>query len=285
MEKVNLNNIKEVNMAKTKKKPLKVAKHNSLINIKSEEDFTVHQKKLICSLIANIMPNEQAFVKKSVAISELGFIDDNDKNHVWFKKEFLKLLKMPFIIPNSDGVYVNWFSSLQYKRGVITYTFDPQLSDFLLSLKGECTLYSLDNVLRLKSNYSITLYEMLMKHKNMAYKNLIIEIDQIREYLFIPKSYQNKDVIRLISKIQKEIMENTSIQFDFEIIKKGASFHSISFKVKNNKKIRDVSYGNQDQKETIDLLKNGTQKTFDIGQNEELKSSVKEALKSLKVSL
>lgn len=271
-------------MAKITKKPLKVAKHNSLINIKSEEDFTVHQKKLICSLISNIMPNEKEFVKKSVAISELGFIKDDSKNHTWFKKEFLKLLKMPFVIPNSDGVYVNWFSSLQYKRGVITYTFDPQLSDFLLSLKGEFTLYYLDNVLRLKSNYSITLYEMLMKHKNMAYKNLIVEIEKLREYLFIPKSYRNNDVIKLLFKIQKEIMENTSIQFDFEIIKEGAAFHSINFKIKNNKKIKDVAYGNQEQKETIDLLKNGTQKTFDIGQDENIKSSVKAALKSLKVS-
>ena len=129
-----------------KEEDYKVVKHNSLVNIKGKYQYSVNQLKLICHLIANIKPNEEDFTKKQVSIKELNFIDENTYNHNYFKEEFVRLLEMPFQIPEDEG-WTNWFSYLKYKNGVIEYRFDPALKPFLLNLKENFTSYHLSNVM------------------------------------------------------------------------------------------------------------------------------------------
>ena len=235
-----------------KKNSINVVKHNSLINIKSDEAFTVSQKKLVCHLIANIKPKEVDFSIKEVALKELGFIDDNMQNYTWFRKEFLQLLKMPFVIPN-DGGWANWFSYLKYEKGIIKYSFDPRLKPFLLELKGNFTIYNLDNVLNLKTNYAITLFELLMK--NIRIGKLKIEIEEFIKVMNLP-NYPNGELKRYLTRIQKEIIENTIINFSFEFVKQGAKAKYILFKIKNNASKKDLQ---SNVEETKNLLKNGKQ--------------------------
>lgn len=235
-----------------KKNSINVVKHNSLINIKSDEAFTVSQKKLVCHLIANIKPKEVDFSIKEVALKDLGFIDDNMQNYTWFRKEFLQLLKMPFVIPN-DGGWTNWFSYLKYEKGIIKYSFDPRLKPFLLELKGNFTIYNLDNVLNLKTNYAITLFELLMK--NIRIGKLKIEIEEFIKIMNLP-NYTNGELKRYLTRIQKEIIENTIIKFDFEFVKVGAKAKYILFKIKNNASKKDTQ---SNVEATKNLLENGKQ--------------------------
>ena len=222
-----------------KKEEYKVVKHNDLVNEKPDQPYTLNQLKLICHLIANIKPNEEDFTKKQVSIKELNFIDENTYNHNYFKEEFVRLLEMPFQIPEDEG-WTNWFSYLKYKNGVIEYRFDPALKPFLLNLKENFTLYHLSNVMNLKSNYAILTFELLAQARNQGYRNITIK--EYRELLKIPDSYLNADILRLIKKVQKEIRDRTNLQFDFAFKKMGKAFHSINFVVKNNKKVAGVTY-------------------------------------------
>ena len=222
-----------------KEEDYKVVKHNSLVNIKGKYQYSVNQLKLICHLIANIKPNEEDFTKKQVSIKELNFIDENTYNHNYFKEEFVRLLEMPFQIPEDEG-WTNWFSYLKYKNGVIEYRFDPALKPFLLNLKENFTSYHLSNVMNLKSNYAILTFELLAQARNQGYRNITIK--EYRELLKIPDSYLNADILRLLKKVQKEIRDRTNLQFDFAFKKMGKAFHSINFVVKNNKKVAGVTY-------------------------------------------
>ena len=222
-----------------KEEDYKVVKHNSLVNIKGKYQYSVNQLKLICHLIANIKPNEEDFTKKQVSIKELNFIDENTYNHNYFKEEFVRLLEMPFQIPEDEG-WTNWFSYLKYKNGVIEYRFDPALKPFLLNLKENFTSYHLSNVMNLKSNYAILTFELLAQARNQGYRNITIK--EYRELLKIPDSYLNADILRLLKKVQKEIKDRTNLQFDFAFKKMGKAFHSINFVVKNNKKVAGVTY-------------------------------------------
>ena len=235
-----------------KKNSINVVKHNSLINIKSDEAFTVSQKKLVCHLIANIKPKEVDFSIKEVALKDLGFVDDGMQNYTWFRKEFLQLLKMPFIIPN-DGGWANWFSYLKYEKGIIKYSFDPRLKPFLLELKGNFTIYNLDNVLNLKTNYAITLFELLMK--NIRIGKLKIEIEEFIKIMNLP-NYPNGELKRYLTRIQKEIIENTIVNFSFEFVKQGAKAKYILFKIKNNASKKDTQ---SNVEATKNLLENGKQ--------------------------
>ena len=222
-----------------KEEDYKVSKHNSLVNAKGKYQYSVNQLKLICHLIANIKPNEEDFETKYIALKELGFVGANSENYTYFKEEFVRLLEMPFKIPNSK-YWVNWFSALAFENGVIEYRFDPALKPFLLNLKGNFTEYYLSNVMNLKSNYAILTFELLAQARNQGYRNITIK--EYRELLKIPDSYLNADILRLIKKVQKEIRDRTNLQFDFAFKKMGKAFHSINFVVKNNKKVAGVTY-------------------------------------------
>ncbi len=217
----------------------KVSKHNSLVNAKSKYQYSVNQLKLICHLIANIKPNEQDFETKYIALKELGFVGANSENYTYFKEEFVRLLEMPFKIPNSK-YWVNWFSALAFENGVIEYRFDPALKPFLLNLKGNFTEYYLSNIMNLKSNYAILTFELLSQSRDIGYRNITIK--EYRELLKIPDSYLNADVLRLLKKVQKEIRERTNLQFNFAMKKMGKPFHSINFVLLNNKKVAGVTY-------------------------------------------
>ena len=222
-----------------KEEDYKVVKHNSLVNIKGKYQYSVNQLKLVCHLIANIKPNEEDFETKYIALKELGFVGENSENYTYFKEEFVRLLEMPFKIPNSK-YWVNWFSALAFENGVIEYRFDPALKPFLLNLKENFTSYHLSSIINLKSSYAILTYELLSQARNQGYRNITIK--EYRELLKIPDSYLNADILRLLKKVQKEIKDRTNLQFDFAFKKMGKAFHSINFVVRNNKKVAGVTY-------------------------------------------
>ena len=222
-----------------KEEDYKVVKHNSLVNAKGKYQYSVNQLKLVCHLIANIKPDEEDFETKYIALKELGFVGENSENYTYFKEEFVRLLEMPFKIPNSK-YWVNWFSALAFENGVIEYRFDPALKPFLLNLKENFTSYYLSNVMNLKSNYAILTFELLAQARNQGYRNITIK--EYRELLKIPDSYLNADILRLLKKVQKEIRDRTNLQFDFTMKKMAKAFHSINFVVKNNKKVAGVTY-------------------------------------------
>lgn len=214
-----------------------VSKHNSLVNAKSKYQYSVNQLKLICHLISNIKPTDTNLEMKQIAIKDLGFVDANSENDTYFKEEFLRLMEMPFKIPNSK-YWVNWFSALAFENGVIEYRFDPTLKPFLLQLKGNFTSYYLSNVMNLKSNYAILTYELLSQSRDIGYRNITIK--EYRELLKIPDSYLNADVLRLLKKIQKEIRDRTNLQFNFAMEKMGKAFHTINFVLLNNKLVTKI---------------------------------------------
>ena len=120
-----------------KEEDYKVVKHNDLVNEKPDEPYTLNQLKLICHLISHIKPTDTNFETKEVSLKELGFDSIDSYNYSRFKNEILELLKKPFELPTK--YWVNWFSTLLYKEGVIEYAFDERLKPYLLNLKDNFT--------------------------------------------------------------------------------------------------------------------------------------------------
>ena len=216
----------------------KVVKHNFLINAKSTYKYTLNELKLISHLIANILPSDTNLEIKKVSIRELNFIVTDSNNYSKIGKELEKLKIKIIKLPN--GYEVNWFSCLKYENGFIEYSFDTRLKEFLLNINSNFTSYYLTNVLNLKSAYSIRIFELLFQLKDKGYRTIFL--NDLRECLGIPISYSNKDIRRLIQNVQKDLQLHTTIQFEFKIVKKGRVFHKVEFIIKNNKKVKGVSY-------------------------------------------
>jgi len=216
----------------------KVVKHNFLINAKSKCKYTLNELKLICHLIANILPTDTNLETKKVSMRELNFIVSDSNNYSKIGKELEKLEEKSIKLPN--GCEVDWFDSLKYKNGFLEYSFDTRLKEYLLNLNSNFTSYYLTNVLNLKSAYSIRIFELLFQLKDKGYRTIFL--NDLRECLGVPNSYSNKDIRRLIQNVQNDLLTHTTIQFEFKLVKKGKQFHKVEFIIKNNKKVKGVSY-------------------------------------------
>lgn len=209
-----------------------VVKHNALINATSDYKFERNELKLICFLISNIdNKRDRDFETKQMKLSDLKFSQEDITNKDYITKLCMSIMSKPFKI--GKGVY-NWFSALEYEEGIIEYRFDPALKPFLLELKDNFTKYNISNILKLRSSYSIQVFELLAQYKVIG--NRTISIKEFREVLSIPTTYKNNHIKALLETIQKDLKENTHIDFNFSIEKLGKKFNSINFNVKDNYK-------------------------------------------------
>ena len=157
------------------------------------------------------------------------------------------LLKNPLTIPLGDEknsiLKANWVSGAVYNEGEVRFMIYPKLRPFLLEVKEKFLKYKLENILPLKSSYVIRLYEILKDwfELNNRYGNKtekIISVDEFREMLEIPRSYQYSSHIKklILKKAQSEFETYTDIVFDFEEIKSGRKITHLKFLIKPNPK-------------------------------------------------
>lgn len=207
-----------------------IVKSNSLINSKGKYKYSKNELKMICCLISEVKKDEKDFFVKTFELKKLNFKNDEFNNHTYLNELCQDLLSKPFLIPNSKK-WVNWFSSLEVCNGVINYNFEPSLKPYLLELKENFTSYYLNNILSLSSSYSIHMYELLKQLEKVGFRKFLIE--ELKEILVIPNSYQFVHFKNLMEKI-KEDLKKTDLKIDYELIKEGRSFKYINFKIINN---------------------------------------------------
>ena len=216
-------------MSKVEKENL-VVKHNALINATSKYKYETNELKLICTLISNIdNQKDKGFDIKYMNLRDLNFSEKDITNVEYITNLCESIMSKPFKI--GKGVF-NWFSGLVYDNGVIEYAFDKRLKPYLLELKDNFTRYNISNILKLRSSYSIQIFELLSQYKTIGTR--AITIDEFRKLLKIPKTYKNNDLKRLIEGVQKDLKNNTTLSFEFSFKKLGKSFNSIDFQIFDN---------------------------------------------------
>ncbi|PGT74076.1 initiator RepB protein, partial [Bacillus cereus] len=119
--------------------------------------------------------------------------------------------------------------------------FDPLLKPFLLELNNKFTSYRLGNIIKLKSTYSIRIYELLKQYENITERTICLE--NLRYYLDAVHIYPNYANFkqRILHPVQKELNENTDITFDFQEIKLGKKVYKIKFIIYSKKKSKKSS--------------------------------------------
>lgn len=210
-----------------------VVKHNALINATNDYKYETNELKLISSLIASINNTYDKEFKKYedqyFDLKELNFSEEEITNTIYIKKLCVSIMSKAFVINKS--IY-NWFTKLECEEGIIKYEFHNDLTPFLLDLKEQFTKYHLKDILKLRSSYSIQIFELLMQYKTIKQRKMTLE--ELRNILNIPNSYRNVDIRRMLEGVQKDLEKNTSITFNFEFEKLGKQFNSIIFNIAKN---------------------------------------------------
>ena len=142
-----------------------------------------------------------------------------------------------------------WIASAEYFAGAgeIEIEISQKLRPLLLQLKGNYLNYELGNILALRSNYLIRLYELLKHEYNkvVRYKSNTtavvheIEIDWLRKQFKIPSSYRYNDIKRLIlDKAVKQFAEHTDILVSYvESRKRAKKVLAVEFTIRANDKL------------------------------------------------
>lgn len=217
-----------------------VTKANCLIT--ANYDLSLQEQKLILTLASMVQPNDEEFKEYEFKIKDfMNLLDVRDeKKYIEIPKITKDLMKKVFEIKEGeDIIQLSWLSSARYRKGkgIAVLKFDSSLKPYMLQLKEVYTSYKLENILSLKSKYSLRLYELLKC--NQFKKVWEIELEELKKILVATeKSYSVYQNIknRIVIQAQKELKEKTDISFDFEEIKTGRKVTSIKFFIKPNKK-------------------------------------------------
>ena len=216
-----------------------VTKANTLIT--ANYDLSLQEQKLILTLASMVQPTDEEFKEYEFKIKdfmELLGIETQTK-YTEIPKITKELMKKVFEIrEGKDIIQLSWLSSARYKtgEGLVILKFDSSLKPYMLQLKELYTSYKLENILSLKSKYSLRLFELL---KSNEYKKIWnIELEELKKLLgATEKSYSIYQNVknRIILQAQKELKEKTDISFDFEEVKTGRKVTALKFYIHQNK--------------------------------------------------
>lgn len=222
-----------------------VKKHNNLIRSKINISNKTSSRILAC-LVAAIRNEDKQF-KESYTVPVKDYLppDENDgkggRQYKLAREACRELVKASIERewpdpdePNGDPIFqiMPFFTSITCRKGIVKANFNPKLSDLLLQLKSFFTEYNLIEYLRLPSTYSQRLFEILKSWSNIKTGEVIMPVSKLHHMLNTPSSFRKdfREFRRwVLEKAHKDILVNTTLQFEWEPIKVGRSVESIRF--------------------------------------------------------
>lgn len=253
-----------------------VSKSNQIVQ-KSRYNFTVSEQRTIAYICSKIKPIEAIDRVKGTPFQldyEFNILDyarvcSIEKNGKFYNeaKAILKSVadkSMWLILPDGSETLVRWLAKVTTNKrsGIVKIKIDEDLAPYLFDLQSKFLSYGLKNILNMKSQYSIRLYELVksyhdMKvgqtdHRDFAEKirtpqktYWTMGLEELKKLLMVEniKSYQNFAEFKrkVLDVAQKEINELTDITLYFEPITKGRKTVKLKFTIVSKNMIERIS--------------------------------------------
>lgn len=249
-----------------------VAMANKLISGKSSLD--VKSAKLIRTTIMQIKKDDTEIYPYEISIKQFAeLIDLKSTSDLYrdVKKTCEELLKQIVVIgdkndPKKAWKAFQWVSYCEYRDGYVYIKLNEELKPYLVGLKQYYTQYHLQNILVMKSAYSIRIYELIMMElKNTSPRpgnplEITIMMDVLRRATDTEKKLlkSNDFKKRVIDPAQKEI---NNLLWLFKIsevrpVKRSRSIVGYTFKIES----RDTELSPEKQEYIQKVLHNARER-------------------------
>lgn len=213
----------------------RIVKKSNRVITSRVKNYSLTQMKIMNLAISELTEQTTADdVLSFQAIDLLNAIGLGEKNHIELRKATLDMIR-GIEIPKEDGGFlqVPLFKKIEYfKGGTIDIQFDSDVLPLLIQAKTEYTKYYFENIQRLRSSYSIKIYELCKQYQNTKQGYRDFTIDELKIFLDIPpKKYSRYCDLNqwVIKSSVKEINEKTDLKIEDEPIKKGRSTTGVRF--------------------------------------------------------
>lgn len=222
-----------------------VVKANKLIEAKY--NLSLAEQRVVLSVISKIEKGDGDFMAYQFTVKEfadlLGLQTGNLYSRV--REVVTGLLGKTIVIAEPDGdLLVNWLSSVKYYegQGKVGLSFDPHLKPYLLSLQKNFTRYQLKNVIRLRSVYSVRIYELLKQYQSVGTR--VVALDVLRAILSISDGVYSRYIHfrqKVLDQAKKDLVD-TDLAFEYKPLKTGRKITSIEFLIYANQENVKKSY-------------------------------------------
>ena len=148
-------------------------------------------------------------------------------------------------------------------RGTVVLYMSSEVISMISRLQANFTQYLLEQVSDFKSKYSIRLYELLIKYRDIGVSNKF-EIGELRSKLGLENTeYKAMCDFKgyVLDKAIKEISDKADIQIKYDQFKEGRTISHILFKFIKKKETKQKKSKDQN---TVDLFNRMTDKQLDM---------------------
>lgn len=210
-----------------------IVKYGNEMNMVVFRTFTANEMNLFFSIVSRMRDkgtdtvaftwNELRYLSKYKPTSTQRFVDDLNNTYSkmlqlnygssFIKNNQLKISR--FVLFTGFDITVGFNedgSEIDTESGKVEITVNPKLQHVLNDLES-WTRYSLEEFINLKSTYSKTMFRLLKQYRTTG--KYIVKIEDFRELLDIPKSYQvgqiDQKVLNPIKKELSDIFEDLKI--------------------------------------------------------------------------
>lgn len=211
-----------------------VVQHNQLIQ--ASYRLSLQEKRVVLWLSSKVNPKDKDFKNHEAKVIEFCEMTGLKSKNMYEQvvKISKSLMKKVLQIKREDKESTATFSWLSYseyfhKEGRVIFRFDPALKPYLLELKSSFTKMALEDAMKLKSFYSIRLFEFLSQFKNQ--EKIYISIKTIRGFLGINNSYKKYGEMKrhVLSPSIKELEEKLKIKIKIIEKKDGKTVSNLIF--------------------------------------------------------
>lgn len=219
-----------------------VVKSNQLIEAKYE--LNLNEQKIILYAVSKLDREKENFNLLSLNIRKFTELLGTTQERYTEIREIVRELRGKEIIIKTEEreLITGWLSSIEYlkDKGIIELEFSQKLIPYLLQLKSKFTRYQLENILNLKSKYSIRLYELMKQYESIGKREF--KLKELKKILFVENQYERMyDLERFVLKpAEEEINKNTDIFINYEKIKTGRRITSFLFKIESKDQRKEI---------------------------------------------
>ncbi len=233
-----MNNMKKVIKMKIIDDRRTIIKHNELIEMPYK--LSLQEQRLLLIVASLIEKGDTKFQEYHLNIKDLNEILGTKSKNNYSEMRTISRQLMTRVIEYDDGenhYQLHWVNKCKYvnNKGYLVIELGNDVQKYFLQLKEKFTKFTLKYVLRLRSTYSIRLYEMLKQYERIAKRR--ISVEDLKKKIWIKDgqypNYSNFK-IKVLQQAQREINETTDINFTFSERKQGRKVVEIVFHIKSN---------------------------------------------------